>query len=266
VIGYILYGRLTSTRLPGKSLLDIDGKSLIAIARDRVLLSRHVEAVVFATSDEHGDDPVAAKAAAEGLAVHRGHPDDVLLRLTEAARLNNLEMFLTAPLDTPIQFAEVLDATVDLMQREALDLAYSFPEQPNGTDCYGVRTAAAERVLALKREIDTGAWGKYFTDTGLFQWGEVNLFRDAPHQKPFRLTIDYPEDFAFVTRLYRDLVAQHGPAFTLANLKELLDTDAYRAVLPQMIEMNEQWDRHFARTQSPVAVDVARIRSVVAGR
>jgi spore coat polysaccharide biosynthesis protein SpsF (cytidylyltransferase family) len=259
--GYILYGRLTSTRLPGKAMLEIDGKSIVAIARDRVRLSPAIDDIVFATSTDPIDDPLAARARDAGLPVYRGDADDVLRRLYEAAREHGLEWFLTAPLDTPVQFAEVLDATVRELRVRGLDMVYSFPGQPNGTDCYGVRTAAAGRVVAVKQATDTGAWGKYFTDTGLFTWGEVNLFAAHPHLKDFRLTIDYPEDFAFLTRLYADLVQRHGEAFSLNDLIAALERPEYQRELGWMRELEARWAQHFSRTGSPVDADVARIRA-----
>lgn len=259
MLGYVLYGRLTSTRLPGKALLELDGRSLIAIARDRVAQAPSVRPIVFATSAEPVDDALADRARAEGLPVHRGHADDVLRRLYEAAREHGMRWFLTAPLDTPIQFREVLEATADALIGGDLDMVYSFPGQPNGTDCYGVKTEAAGRVIALKQETDTGAWGKYFTGTGLFTWGEVNLFARHPHLKDFRLTIDYPEDFKFLQRLYRDLVARHGPGFSLADLVARLETPEYQRDLPWMRELDARWAGHFARTGSPVEADVARL-------
>lgn len=261
MVGYVLYGRLTSTRLPGKAMLEIGGKSIVAIARDRVALAPSVRKIVFATSTDPIDDPLAERAEAEGLSVYRGDADDVLLRLYEAARQHGMEWFLTAPLDTPIQFAEVLEATVTALHEKNLDMVYSFPGQPNGTDCYGVRTAAAGRIVEMKRETDTGAWGKYFTGTGLFTWGEVNLFERHRHLKDFRLTIDYPEDFTFLTRLYTDLIERHGEAFTLAHLIGRLESPEYQKDLDWMRDLEARWAQHFSRTGSPVDADVARIVS-----
>lgn len=259
MIGYLLYGRLTSTRLPEKAMLRMGGKSLVAICRDRVRLAASIGPIIFATSTSVQDDPLVDLAEAEGLPVYRGDEDDVLQRLYDAARQHGLEYFLTAPLDTPVQFPEVLEATVSALRARDLDMVYSFPGQPNGTDCYGVRTAAAGQVIALKQETDTGAWGKYFTGTGFFRWAEVNLFEGHAHLKDFRVTIDYPEDFAFVARLYEDLVSRNGEAFTLADLIARLESAPYQRELVWMRELERRWARHFSRTGSPVDADVARI-------
>jgi spore coat polysaccharide biosynthesis protein SpsF len=259
VTGFILYGRLTSTRLPNKGLLEIGGKSVLGIARERVGFARSIKKMVFATSTDTVDDALATRARNEGLTVFRGDGDDVLLRLYEAAREYGFDWFLTAPLDTPIQFVEVLEATVAELQGRDLDMVYSFPGQPNGTDCYGVKTAAAGRVIDLKSERDTSAWGKYFTDTGLFTWGEVNLFASHPHLKDFRLTLDYPEDYTFLSKLYADLVQRHSKAFNLADLITRLETREYQQELGWMRDLNAQWASHFAGTGSPVDADVARI-------
>ncbi|MGH8638281.1 MAG: hypothetical protein ACREUZ_14195, partial [Burkholderiales bacterium] len=98
----------------------------------------------------------------------------------------------------------------------------------------------------------------------LFAWGEVNLFARHQHLKDFRLTLDYPEDFAFLTRLYTDLVARHGEAFSLHDLIETLDRTEYQRDLGWMRELEGRWARHFSHTGSPVDADVARIVAAAA--
>lgn len=258
MIGYILYGRLKSSRLKSKALLTIQGKSLLSVARERISLAPSIEKIVFATSDLAEDTPLALQAEADGFIVHRGHPEDVLHRLYEAAFAQDFDYFVTDPIDTPLQFSELIGATVHKLVSEDLDMVYT-PDHPNGTDCYGLKRAAVKKVLEIKQATDTECWGKYFRETGLFRWGQINLFADYPHLKDFRVTIDYPEDYEFFKRLYGDLVTKYGVAFTLADLIRTLDSHSYRQELTRMKTLGSRWFQHFSASQEPVSRDVQRI-------
>ena len=259
MIGYIIYGRLKSKRLPKKALLKLNGKSLIRVLIDRISMSSRIDNVVFATSDLEDDKPLAKLAMAEGLEVYCGYPEDVLLRLLETANKFHFDYFLTTMIDSPFQLSEVIDTTVDKLIWESFDMLYSYPSQPNGTDCYGVKTEALKRVIDMKKTSNTECWGRYFTDTGLFKWGEVNLFGDYSHLTDFRLTIDYPEDYEFCKVLYQELVSMYGIGFTFGNVVEVLETDTFKKLQHKMRELSKKWENHFSSCTVDVDRDVERI-------
>jgi len=265
MVGFIIYGRLKSTRLPRKGLLTISGKSLIRIIIERISLSSKIDKIVFATSDLEEDRPLAKLALDEGLETYCGYPEDVLLRLHETARNFDFDYLLTTMVDAPFQLLEVIDATVDKLIGEDYDMLYSYPAQPNGTDCYGLKVEALKRVIDIKKTNDTEYWGKYFTDTGIFKWGEINVFKEYPHLKDFRLTIDYHEDYVFCQNLYSDLVSKFGIDFTLDNLIEVLDSVKYRNLLGRSREISREWETHFTSGGDEVDRDVERIRRINIG-
>lgn len=262
MIGYIIYGRLKSKRLPKKALLTINAKSLIRIFIERISLSSKIDKIVFATSDLEEDKPLAKLALNEGLETYCGYPEDVLLRLYKTARCFGFDYFLTTMVDGPFQLAEVIDATVDKLIGENYDMLYSYPGQPNGTDCYGLKTEALKRVIDIKKTTDTECWGKYFTDTDLFKWGEINLFTNYAHLKEFRLTIDYPEDYEFCQNLYSDLVSKFGVNFTLDNLVKVLDSVEYKTLLGGIRELSKKWETHFRSSATKVDKDIERIKAL----
>lgn len=258
--GYIIYGRLKSKRLPKKGLLKIDNKSLIRIFIERISMSSKIDKIVFATSDLKDDQPLKELVVDEGLEVFCGHPDDVLLRLYETAKRFDFDIFLTTMIDGPFQFQEVIDATIDKLVSEKYDMLYSFPGQPNGTECYGLRTESVKKIADIKGTKNTECWGKYFTDTGMFKWGEINLFEKHPHLKDFRLTIDYPEDYEFCKKLYNDLLVKYGVNFNLDNLLQILDSPEYKKKLENMVELEKKWEKHFVKGVSDVDKDIKRIK------
>jgi len=61
-IGAFLIARMSSTRLPGKSMMKILGQPMIALMAERVKASKRLDEVVITTSEETSDDPLAAFA------------------------------------------------------------------------------------------------------------------------------------------------------------------------------------------------------------
>lgn len=257
--GYIIYGRLKSTRLPKKALLKINGKSLIRIFIERISLSSQIDKIVFATSDLVEDRPLAELAKSEGLEVYCGEAEDVAVRLYKTAQKFNFDYFLTTMIDGPFQFAEVLDETIKKLITEKYDMLYSYPSQPNGTDCYGIATAALKKVIDLKKTEFTECWGKYFTETGFFKCGEVNLFANHSHLKDFRLTLDYPEDYEFCQELYQDLLSTYGLSFSLTNMIAVLSWEKYQNQLAQTKTLSAKWETHFSSSSSEVDSDIRRV-------
>jgi spore coat polysaccharide biosynthesis protein SpsF len=265
VFGYIIYGRLKSKRLAKKALLTLEGKSLLRVFIERISLSSRIDKIVFATSDLEEDKPLTELALTEGLETYCGHPEDVALRLYETSKCFGFDCFLTTMIDGPFQFREVIDSTVDKLNDENYDMLCSYRGQPNGTDCYGLRTGALETVVNSKKANDTECWGKYFTDTGIFKWGEINLFEKRPDLKDFRLTIDYPEDYEFCQRLYSDMVSRFGAGFNLDNLVRVLDLEEYKQQLKDVRELSKKWETHFLTSGTEVDKDVSRMRALQSG-
>jgi len=262
MIGYIIYGRLKSKRLPKKGLLKLDNKSLIKIFIERINTSKEIDKIVFATSDLIEDRPLKNLAEKEGLETYVGEPEDVLMRLYKTAKIFNFDYFLTTMVDGPFQLKEVIDESVKKIVDEGCDMVYSYPYQPNGTDCYGLNTKAVQKIINIKKTENTEAWGKYFTETNLFKWDIINVFENNPQLKDFRLTIDYPEDYIFCENLYKDLQKKYGIKFNASNLIELLKTSNYQTRLEEMKQLEKKWNKHFKKAITDVDIDIKRINDL----
>ena len=81
----IVQARMSSTRLPGKSMADVGGEPMLALLVRRLQHSEEIERIVVATSTEAEDDAIEVVARASGCAVYRGSRDDVLARFVGAA-------------------------------------------------------------------------------------------------------------------------------------------------------------------------------------
>ncbi|MDX9993034.1 MAG: glycosyltransferase family protein [Anaerolineales bacterium] len=111
----IIQARMSSSRLPGKVLLDIDGKPMLQRVIERTQLTRSLDSVVVATTTHPADDPLAAFAASVGIACTRGSLHDVLDRYYQAARAHSADIIVRITADCPLIDPSVIDETVALL-------------------------------------------------------------------------------------------------------------------------------------------------------
>lgn len=82
----IIQARMGSTRLPGKVLMDIAGKTMLERVLLRVRLAEGIRHIVVATSTLSEDTAIAEHCRMLGVQVWRGDPLDVLARYAYVAR------------------------------------------------------------------------------------------------------------------------------------------------------------------------------------
>ena len=91
-----------SSRLPGKVLMDVAGRPLLARVLERVGMAETVDEVVLATSDSSADGPLAELAEDLGVRCHRGSEQDVLRRMREAANVAAADVVVRVTGDCPL--------------------------------------------------------------------------------------------------------------------------------------------------------------------
>src|ERR1700749_1277142 len=82
----VVQARMSSSRLPGKILKPILGKSLLSRMIERVQMISHEATIVIATSDAEQDDIIEAEAQAIGVPCYRGSLDNCLDRHYQAGK------------------------------------------------------------------------------------------------------------------------------------------------------------------------------------
>src|SRR3990167_7897302 len=76
----IIQARMGARRLPGKVLLDLEGKAVLEHVIDRVRRSKLIEDTVAATTIKKEDLKIVRLASKKGVRVYCGQEDDVLDR------------------------------------------------------------------------------------------------------------------------------------------------------------------------------------------
>ena len=193
-VGFLIIGRLKSTRLPKKLLLEIKGKAIINHMIERLKLAEKVDNIIICTSTNQQDQPLKKVAKDNNIDCYLGDPDDVLQRMLDAANEFGLEYILTITADCPLVDPIYADKIVEQYLESNADLIRQF-DLPHGAFSYGIKVDALRKVVELKDTPNTEIWGRYFTDTGLFNIIDLDV-ENSFHCRPgLRMTLDYPEDF-----------------------------------------------------------------------
>lgn len=195
-----------STRLPGKVLKEISGKTMLQRVVERTSAAKSVDEVVVATTNEKEDDAIVNYITNEGVCdSFRGPVDDVLSRYYECAKLHRADIIVRVTADDPLKDPQIIDHAIEQLN-EDLILDYCSntiePTYPEGLDIEVVRLSALERAhneakLASEREHVTP-----------YIWKHPNLFKVLNFKyernlKDWRWTVDKPEDIEFMRCVYR---------------------------------------------------------------
>ena len=217
----ILQARMSSTRLPGKVLLPLQGAPMIARQIERTLRARRLDGLVVATSAGPEDDAIAA---AVQVPVHRGPLDDVLARFVGALDAHPADHVVRLTADCPLVDPEQIDACVALHLETGADYTSNTPAThawPKGLDVEVIRADAlrrAAREAATAEEHEHVTWGV---------WNRPDRYRLAwlpsanGDDGDIRWTVDRPDDFAFVSEVYAALYPA-DPAFTTADIRAFM--------------------------------------------
>jgi spore coat polysaccharide biosynthesis protein SpsF len=108
----IIQARMGSTRLPGKSLMDLAGAPLVGRILERVKRCRRVDEIVLAIPDGPADRALADLGRAYGVTVFAGSENDLLERYYQAAVAARADVVVRLPADNATPEPEEIDRII----------------------------------------------------------------------------------------------------------------------------------------------------------
>lgn len=97
----LIQARISSSRLPAKVMLDLDGKTLLERVVESASASHRSHKIVVATSNESTDDIIEQKMSDAGIDVFRGDLSNVLKRFYGAACQYKAQNIVRLTADNP---------------------------------------------------------------------------------------------------------------------------------------------------------------------
>lgn len=227
-----------STRLPGKVLLPLGGRSVLANVLLRLRRASTVDAVLCATTVDASDDAVEDEAQANGVEVYRGSPSDVLDRYYRAAEAAGADVVVRITSDCPLLDPEVVDAAVN--ERRATGADYASNAQirtfPRGLDVEAFTFDALARAHRDARE----SYEREHVTPYLYRHPELfrthDVVRDGEDLSSMRWTLDTTDDLRMLAALVDSFAPVDPVVLTsdaLATRVRDLGLSALNAHVPQ---------------------------------
>jgi spore coat polysaccharide biosynthesis protein SpsF len=188
----LVESRMASTRLPGKNLLPILGKPMLARLLERLKRCRMVDELCVATTRDAADDALEALARAEGVACHRGSVDDVLERTLHAATALKADVIVEITGDCPLVDPDIADAAVRRYLKGGVDYVANVLDRlsfPVGFDVQVYSRAALAEVSGLTDDpFDRGNVTPFFYRNPQ-RYRLLNLFAPPALDRPYRYAL-----------------------------------------------------------------------------
>lgn len=224
MIGAIIQARMTSTRLPGKVMMEICGRPVIDYLLERLNFCKNLQIIVLATTTNREDDPVADYVQKKGISLFRGSENDVVDRYYQAARQFGVTDIMRITADCPLVDPKICDHVIDTYFKEKMDFVVTGPTYAEGMDSEIFSFRALDVVYQnTVKKVDR----EYPT---LYLHNHPELFKklvltNKTDDSKYRITIDEPQDFEVVSRIFKALYQKGAQPFGIDDVKAFLDAN-----------------------------------------
>lgn len=224
----IIQARMSSTRLPGKILKEIQGKPMLELLIERLKQCKKLDKIVIATSDNKKDEATVALAKKINCPYFVGDENDVLDRFYQAAQKFQADVIVRITGDCPLHDPELVDKVVNyyLENQDKYDYVSNVdpPTFPDGLDLWVFPVKTLERVW---KEAELVSEREHVCP---YIWKNPHLFRIGHYESEtdysqLRWTVDNQTDFEFVKNIY-DRLYQNGKIFGMQEVLDLLEKDS----------------------------------------
>lgn len=207
----ITQARTGSTRLPGKVLREINGKSLLQIHLERLKNCVNVSEIIVATTAKIEDDEIYDKAINLGLSAFRGSENDVLDRFYQSVKEKNPDFIVRVTSDCPLIDPKLIDEVIEFTIENDVDYCSNtlVENYPDGQDVAvfkftALKVAWEKANLKSEREHVT----PFIKKNSNFNGGKLFISKNYPCQYDFsriRMTVDEISDFELISKIISDL-------------------------------------------------------------
>lgn len=245
----VIQARTGSSRLPGKVMMPLAGKPLLQRMAERVAAASLPDELIVATTLQPSDNPIRDLCREIGVNCFSGHATDLLDRHFKAGLERRADVVVKIPSDCPLIDPAVIDRVIGFQQKNRRSYDYVgnlHPATwPDGQDVEVVPMDVLEAAWRnASRDFErehTTPW--IWERPERFRLGNVVSDDGVNRSMTHRWTIDYPEDYTFLSRIFDALWSPAQPVFGIGTILDYLDRHPEVAKINSMYA-GVNWYRH----------------------
>lgn len=219
----IIVARMGSSRVPGKSIIELCGKPVIWHMLEIAKRIKYVDEVCLATTDLEQDDVLAEIARSSNVKCFRGHSENVLDRIYGAATETNADIIVDIGGDCPLLDSTIIEQAIENFAQYKCDYLcnYEPPTFPEGFDVNIITmtalTNAFNNAIAPSQRIHPFSYITYHKENFV-----VRNFSGAQDLSRHHWSLDFPEDIEFIKMVYSK-IWQENKIIRMSDVLELID-------------------------------------------
>jgi spore coat polysaccharide biosynthesis protein SpsF len=199
----VLQARMSSTRLPGKVMSQINGHPMIYWEIGRISKAKHVNKTVVAISDQSSDNILANYLESIHQEYIRGSLDNVLGRYVKADENYNPSAIVRLTADCPLVMPELIDQYLEIFHKSDFDYLSNTLElsYPDGLDIEIIKPGIFKKLL----ELNLSEEEKEHVTLGIYSRKDKFRTHNVSNKtniSDFRWTVDTLDDLVFVKSVY----------------------------------------------------------------
>lgn len=215
----VIQARMGSSRLPGKTMMDLAGTPLLNRLIEQLKGSKTLDEVVIATSVDPADDVIEQFVKSIGVRVVRGSEQDVLSRYVLAADAAKADVVVRLTADCPLHSPDTVDEVVEAFERSDVDYACNTNPytRPDGQDVEVFTRAILNRAATVAEE---GPDREHVTPwiRRTVEARRLDLLHKPPHHPSLRWSVDHPDDLEFARTVWAHLDRNGEGPFTFEDI------------------------------------------------
>ncbi|MFH1642150.1 MAG: glycosyltransferase family protein [Nanoarchaeota archaeon] len=231
-IGIIIQARMTSTRLPGKVLMDVGGMPLLAFLIKRLKSSVKNIDVIVATTKDKDDDKIVELCNSINVPYYRGSKENVLDRYIKCSREFNIDVIIRVCADSPFIDTEGINELVIAYHQNPLANLIHNKHKNGYPPGAGAELVTLESLEKAEMDASEQNQREHVLPYILEHSEKFNIIEcDAPkhlRRPDYHIAVDYPEDLKLVNLILTKADAlfpnQHEKVtIPLKNIIRILD-------------------------------------------
>lgn len=225
-----LQARLNSKRFPGKILKQICGKTILELIFERLKKIENIDKIILVTGTEDSNKSLIKEAIRLNLEYFCGSEENILDRMYNASKKFDSQTIIRVTGDNPLIDIILINKALKIFYEKKCDILSidRIPSYPYGLNFEIFTNQVLESEWKENRKNFDTYEEFYHTFTSPEKsMLEKPIFRNydlvnSKNLSSIRLTLDYPEDFTLISKIYEILYLQNK-TFGLDEILKLLE-------------------------------------------
>ncbi len=199
----IVQARMSSKRLPGKSLLKLKGKFILERVINNLCLSKKIKKIIVATSNKKSDNKIVNFCKKNKILFIRGALNNVALRFMKTLKKYPCKSFLRISADSPLINHKIVDKMIVLSKKKKFDIfTNTFPRTfPRGYSVEIINTKVFMKYYKNFNDNQREHITSYFYEK--YKKFIIYNFKSKKNMSHMNFSIDTKKDFLRISKIVK---------------------------------------------------------------